>query len=136
MASLLDNLMNKRIANKKGNGRLVFMALKPEIEEALDAGFLVIDIYRELVEQKKISIHYVTFSTYVKKYIRQNKPIHEQDEYIKKTGYTRKEEQLSPPSHKQKQPQTNKKFQHNPDPSPIKRMLIRADKDNDSEEPI
>lgn len=66
--TILKELKNKGTSTK--NGRLRFMALMPEIEEALDAQYMVIDVWRLLTEQEKLSIQYSTFNGYVKKYIR------------------------------------------------------------------
>jgi hypothetical protein len=73
MMTILKELMQQSTPKKERNGRLIFMALLPEIKEALTAGYLVIDIHRLLIQQGKISIHYSTFNTYVKKYIHKEK---------------------------------------------------------------
>ena len=69
--------LSERIAQsqvKKGNtkNKVVFLALRQDIAEALDAGWPMKIIWDTLTEEGEISFSYKTFRAYVAQFIRQN----------------------------------------------------------------
>lgn len=86
----MDIPLKERIAQRaksKGSrpqNRVFFLALMPDIAEALESGWSVKSIYETLFEEKKISFSYKTFREYVNKYIlKEEKPPKVQKEHQK-----------------------------------------------------
>jgi hypothetical protein len=69
---LVDRVAAKATTNKtqqRGEGRAAFLVHKAEIEEALLAGWTVRNVWETLHDEGKISISYVAFTTYVRRYL-------------------------------------------------------------------
>ncbi len=56
---------------KKGSGRVEFLALKHEIKDALDSGYLAKEIWQHLSDKGVISIQYRMFLRYVHRFVKQ-----------------------------------------------------------------
>ena len=73
----MDNSLSARIAERvkqhpaspRERNRAVFLALLPEIRQALDEGWAVITIWRTLHAEQKIGFSYQAFRLYVNKLI-------------------------------------------------------------------
>lgn len=66
--SLCDRIAereSKKINSGNSKNKVAFIALKKDIQEALDAGWSMKVIWETLLEEKKISFSYKTFRTYV-----------------------------------------------------------------------
>ncbi|WP_051050759.1 TraK family protein [Metapseudomonas furukawaii] len=68
MANLSERLAEraKKTATEKGRGRSAFLALKPEIQHALDQGWSAKEIWSLLLEEDKIAISYSVFLRYIR----------------------------------------------------------------------
>lgn len=68
MTTLLDRLAAraKKTATEKGRGRSAFLALKPEIQAAIDQGWTAKEIWELLKDEGKIAISYSVFIRYIR----------------------------------------------------------------------
>ena len=70
--NLKDELQGQGLFKKRrSSGRVEFLALKDEIKEALDDGYLAIEVWEHLREKGVISIQYRMFVRYVNRFVRQ-----------------------------------------------------------------
>ena len=67
--SLLDELKKSPPIRQRGAGRLAFLALKNEINEALEAGYSSAQIWEHLNAKGTMPVQYRQFVRYVKKFI-------------------------------------------------------------------
>lgn len=68
MATLSERLAEraKKSATEKGRGRAAFLALKPEIQAALNEGWVAKEIWSLLKDEGKIAISYSVFLRYIR----------------------------------------------------------------------
>ncbi len=75
MAKSLKERIAERISQeppvKRACGKVAFLALKDEIEQAVRAGWPVKEIWKTLHEEGRIAAGYHAFNLYVNKYIRE-----------------------------------------------------------------
>ena len=112
MASLKDKLRARK--GKKNPGKAQFLALQGEISDALEAGWSVKEIWRQLHEDQQVTIQYPQFCSYVRTLIHQ----------IPSTQITNKSSGHSvekKTTHFARKKETPKKFVH--DPTPSKELL-------------
>lgn len=112
----LTEWANKR---KSARPRTVFLALKKDIQSALDSGFTMLVIWEHLQETRGLSVSYNTFTQYVARYIKNAKPEPlapaTQPEVIIKTTQERKELKKPEPKKAPKPKATGFKFNATPD---------------------
>lgn len=72
--SYLDHLAERtknKPPTKQGVNKVIFLAVKNDVKEALDAGYSAKTIWADMVESKRITFCYATFMNYVNKLILQ-----------------------------------------------------------------
>ena len=57
---------------RKGSGRVEFLALRQEIQDALNDGYLVKEVWQYLKDKGVISIQYRMFIRYVNRFLKSN----------------------------------------------------------------
>jgi len=73
--SLMDELQEQVLAaRQRGSGRVEFLVVKDEIQQALESGYSALQIWRQLRQQQKISIQYRMFKRYVDRFLSGEKP--------------------------------------------------------------
>lgn len=71
---LLDGLKQQTLnCKQRGSGRVQFLALKCDIQKALENGYSVLETWQYLNEHKKISIGYRMFIRYVERFLKYQK---------------------------------------------------------------
>lgn len=71
LAERIAERVNQQVTVKKTSGRLVFLALKDEIAQAVQSGWPVKEIWQTLHDEGRTAVGYHTFNLYVNKYIRE-----------------------------------------------------------------
>jgi len=71
LAERIAERINQQVTAKKTSGRVVFLALKDEIAQAVQAGWPVKEIWQTLHDEGRIAVGYHVFNLYVNKYIRE-----------------------------------------------------------------
>lgn len=72
--SYLDHLAERtknKPPTKQGVNKVIFLAVKNDVKEALDAGYSAKTIWTDMVESKRVTFCYATFMNYVNKLILQ-----------------------------------------------------------------
>ena len=68
---LMDGIKAQALNQKrKGSGRVEFLALRQEIQDALDDGYLVKEVWQYLSDKGVISIQYRMFIRYVNRFLK------------------------------------------------------------------
>ena len=109
MASLIERLSAR--AGKKNPGKAQFLALQEEISKALEAGWSIKEIWRQLHEDRQVTIQYAQFASYVRTLIYK-----QQDrKKIERSGSNSSENKNG--GYVPNKKESPKKFTHNPTPS-------------------
>ena len=69
LSARIAGRVSKYPASPRERNRAVFLALLPEIRQAMDEGWSVITIWRTLHAEQKVTFSYQAFRLYVKKWI-------------------------------------------------------------------
>lgn len=69
LSARIAERVSKHPSSPRERNRAVFLALLPEIRQALDEGWSVITIWRTLHAEQKVTFSYQAFRLYVKKLI-------------------------------------------------------------------
>ena len=73
---LMDGIKAEALNQKrKGSGRVEFLALRQEIQDALNDGYLVKEVWQYLKDKGVISIQYRMFIRYVNRFLKSNETL-------------------------------------------------------------
>ena len=72
---LLEELNAAKKKSSLGSGKVVFLKYMEEIEEALNQGYTVMDVWSLLHKKGELQIKYNQFSVYVRKYIKEKNDV-------------------------------------------------------------